>query len=156
LSDTQPNYQSIETHGPFKPGRENGVRDVAITLLDGGKVIRGFDKHMNVNARIPLLKEGIVIDRDSFVHDPGGYYVQFYADVLDAYGGFLTASGPVESYRATPGAPEIIRTQRFSSRAEAEAVLTTVRAGGTYRVDLTPASAIVIPPTGRVLEPVDT
>lgn len=41
LSDSQPNYQSIQTYGPFKPGRENGAADTAVILLDGGKVIRG-------------------------------------------------------------------------------------------------------------------
>jgi hypothetical protein len=156
LSDTQPNYQSIETYGPFKPGRETGVRDVAVTLLDGGKVIQGFNKYLNVNPKIPLLKDGIVIERDSYVHDPAGYYLQFYADVLDSYAGFLPGSGPVESYRATPGAPEILRTQRFNSRAEAEAVLAGVRVGGTYRVDLTPASAIVIPADGPVFQAVSS
>ncbi|MEJ3748156.1 MBL fold metallo-hydrolase [Actinomycetes bacterium KLBMP 9797] len=152
LSDTQPNYQSIETYGPFKPGRENGARDVAVTLMDAGKVIRGYDKHMNVNPKVPLLADGIVIERDSYVHDPDGYYVQFYADVHDSYEGFLPDSGPVESYRPTPGAPEILRTQRFPSRARAEAVLAGVTAGGTYRVDLTPASAIVVPAYGPVFE----
>ena len=43
---------------------------------------------------------------------------------------------------------EILRTQRFDTRAEAEAVLAGVRAGGTYRVDLTKASAIVVPTDG--------
>jgi hypothetical protein len=145
-SDTQPGYQSIETYGPFKPGRENGEHDVAVTLLDGGKVIRGFNKYMNVNPRIPLLKDGIVIDRDSYVHDPDGYYVQVHADVHDAYSGYLPGSGPVESYRATPGTPEILRTQRLGSRAEAEAILAGLQAGSTYRVDLTRASTIVVPP----------
>ncbi len=66
--------------------------------------------------------------------------------------GFLPASGPVESYRSTPGAPEILRTQRFNSRAEAEAVLASGEAGGRYHVDLTPASAIVVPTNGPVFE----
>jgi hypothetical protein len=105
LSDSQPNYQSIQTHGPFKPGREQGAADVAVILLAGGKVIRGYDKPMNVNPRILLLKDGVVIERDSYVHDPHGYHVQVYADVLDSYGGFLPASGPVESYRSTPRSP---------------------------------------------------
>lgn len=155
-SDTQPGYQSIETYGPFKPGRENGVPDVAVRLLDGGKVIRGFDRRMNVNARIPLLSDGIVIDRDSYVHDPDGYYVQVYGDVLDTYGGHLPGSGPVESYRPAPGAPEILRTQRLGSRAEAEAILADLRAGGTYRVDLTRASTIVVPAAGPVFRAADS
>jgi hypothetical protein len=72
--------------------------------------------------------------------------------VHDSYEGFLPGSGPVESYRPTPGAPEILRTQRFPSRAQAEAVLASVTAGATYRVDLTPASAIVVPASGPVFE----
>jgi glyoxylase-like metal-dependent hydrolase (beta-lactamase superfamily II) len=152
-SDQQPGYQSIETFGPFRPGRDQGVHHVEVKLLDGGKVIRGFNKYMNVNPAIPLLRDGIVIDRDSYVHDPDGFYVQVYADVLDRYSGFLPGSGPVESYRDSPGAAEILRTQRFSTRAEAEAVLDGLRAGNTYRVELTAASAIVIPTTGPVFEP---
>jgi hypothetical protein len=155
-SDTQPGYQSIETYGPFKPGRENGEHDVAVTLLDGGKVIRGFDKYMNVNPKIPLLKDGIVIDRDSYVHDPDGYYVQVYADVHDAYNGYLPGSGPVESYRATSGTPEILRTQRLGSRAEAETILAGLQAGSAYQVDFTRASTIVVPPDRPAFRPTNS
>ncbi|MGH1565255.1 MBL fold metallo-hydrolase [Mumia sp. DW29H23] len=152
ISDTIPGYQSIESFGPFKPGRENGVVDAQVRLVDGGKVIQGYDKAMNVNPRIPLLADGVTIDLDSHVHDPEGWYVQFELDVLDSYGGFLPGVGPVESIR--PEVTEVLRTQRFASRAEAEAVLATVRAGGTYRVDLTKASAIVVPTDGPVFEEV--
>jgi hypothetical protein len=146
VSDSVPGYQSIETYGPFKPGRENGVADARVRLVDGGKVIQGYDKAMNVNPRIPLLADGVTINLDSHVHDPDGWYVQFELDVLDSYGGFLPGVGPVESIR--PEVTEILRTQRFDSRAEAEAVLASVEAGGTYRVDLTKASAIVVPADG--------
>ena len=144
LSDkTNPQYKSIETSGPFKPGRENGLKNVRVRLMDSGKVIRGFNSHQNVNPLIPLLKDGIVIDRDSFVHDPDGWYVQAYLDVLDNYGGFLPGSGPVESMRPTPGAPEVLRTQRLNSQADAEAILAILKKGSTYYVDLTKASAII-------------
>ncbi|GAA4727569.1 hypothetical protein GCM10023350_08220 [Nocardioides endophyticus] len=146
VSDTQPGYQSIESFGPFKPGRESGVQDARVTLADDGMVLHGYDKAMNVNPRIPLLADGVTINLDSHVHDPNGWYVQFELDVLDSYGGFLPGVGPVESIR--PETTEVLRTQRFDTRAEAEAVLATVRAGGTYRVDLTKASAIVIPSDG--------
>ena len=146
VSDTLSGYQSIETYGPFKPGRENGVQEARVTLVDGGKLIRGYDKAMNVNPQIPLLEDGVSIALDSHVHDPDGWYVQFELDVEDSYGGFLPGVGPVESVR--PELTEILRTQRFGSRAEAEAVLATVKAGGTYRVDLTKASAIVVPSDG--------
>lgn len=55
------------------------------------------------------------------------------------------AGGPVESLRSIAGTPEILRTQRLNSKAEAEAILLTVTKGGTYTVDLTKASAIVVP-----------
>ena len=146
IAETDPRNQSIENHGPFKPGRQGGVQDVRVTLVDGGVVLHGYQGAQNVNPRIPLLKDGIVIGVDSFVADPDGWYVQFQLDVDDQYGGFLPGVGPVESIR--PEATEILRTQRFDSRAEAEAVLASVEAGGTYRVDLTQASAIVIPTDG--------
>ena len=151
VSDEQPGYQSIEAYGPFKPGREEGVTDAEVTLVDGGRVIQGYDRAMNVNPKIPLLADGVEIALDGHVHDPQGWYVQFELDVDDSYAGFLPGVGPVESIR--PEATEILRTQRFDSRAEAEAVLSTVQAGGTYRVDLTKASAIIIPQDGSpVLE----
>lgn len=146
ITETDPRNQSIDNFGPFKPGREGGVQGVRVRLIDGGKVIHGFQSAQNVNPRIPLLEDGIVIGVDSFVHDPEGWYVQFEIDVLDSYGGFLPGVGPVESIR--PEVTEVLRTQRFDTRAEAEAVRVVVRAGGTYLVDLTPASAIVIPDDG--------
>jgi hypothetical protein len=51
----------------------------------------------------------------------------------------------VESYRSLAGAPEVLRTQRLGSRADADAILAGLRAGGTYRIDLTRASTIVVP-----------
>jgi hypothetical protein len=174
ISDAR--YSSLETTGPFKPGRQNGLKGVKVTLLDGGKIIQGFDGFQNKNPKIPLLANGIQIITDSYVNDPTGWYVQFYVDVLDdaTYKGYLPeghhqdaltytglksdgtivtknlaaidyAGGPVESLRPTAGTPEILRTQRLNSKAEAEAVLLTVTKGGTYTVDLTKASAIVVP-----------
>ena len=146
ITETDPRNQSIENHGPFKPGREEGVRDVQVRVVDDGLVLHGFHKAQNLNPRIPLLADGVVIGTDSFVHDPDSWYVQLQVDVLDSYGGYLPGVGPVESIRT--GATEVLRTQAFSTRAEAESVLGRIRAGGTYRVDLTPASAIVVPGDG--------
>ncbi len=146
LSDvSDKRYKSIETSGPFKPGRENGLKDVKAVILDDGKIIQGFNKNQNVNEKIPLLKNGIQNVADSYTHDPEGWYVQFYIDVLDGYQGYLPDSGPVESMRPAEGAPEILRTQRLSSKADAEAILSTIEKGGTYYIDLTKASAIVVP-----------
>lgn len=69
--------------------------------------------------------------------------------MLDSYGGFLPGVGPVESIR--PEVTEVLRTQRLGSREEAEAIAASVRAGGTYRIDLTKASAIVVPDDGRAV-----
>jgi glyoxylase-like metal-dependent hydrolase (beta-lactamase superfamily II) len=146
ITETDPRNQSIENFGPFKPGREGGVHDVRVRLVDGGRVLHGFQRAQNINARIPLLANGVVIGVDSFVHDPDGWYVQFELDVLDSYNGFLPGVGPVESIR--PQVAEVLRTQRFDTQTEAEAVLDAVEVGGTYRVDLTPASAIAIPDDG--------
>jgi hypothetical protein len=142
----QVSSRSIESLGPAKPGREAGALDVRVKLIDDGRVLHGFQKNQNVNPRLPLLKDGIAIRVDDFVHDPDGWYVQFELDVLDAYGGFLPRVGPVESIRT--GVTEVLRTQRFGSRDEAEAVARSVRAGRTYRVDLTASSAIAIPGNG--------
>ncbi len=146
IAETDPSNQSIENYGPFKPGREQGVQDVQVRVADAGLVLHGFQKAQNVNPRIPLLADGVVIGTDSFVHDPDSWYVQLQVDVLDSYGGYLSGVGPVESIRT--GETEVLRTQRFATRAEAESVLGTIRAGGTYRVSLTHASAIVVPTDG--------
>ena len=173
LNDSR--YSSLETTGPFKPGRENGLT-VRATLKDGGKIIQGFDGFQNKNPKIPLLKDGIQIITDSYVNDPTGWYVQFYIDVLDdaTYKGYLPTDhqqaaltynglersgtivqkslaaityegGPVESLHAGVGTPEVLRTQRLNSKAEAEAILASVQQGGTYTITLTKASAIVVP-----------
>jgi glyoxylase-like metal-dependent hydrolase (beta-lactamase superfamily II) len=138
--------RSIEALGPPKPGRAAGVRDVRVRLVDGGQVVHGFQKNQNINPRLPLLRNGVVIGVDSSVHDPTGWYVQFELTVLDSYGGYLPGVGPVESIRSE--ASEVLRTQRFDTRARADAVARSVRAGRTYRVDLTPSSAIAVPDDG--------
>jgi hypothetical protein len=52
--------------------------------------------------------------------------------------------GPIESIHAGAGTPEVLRTQRLNSKAEAEAILAYVVNGGTYTINLTKASAIVV------------
>ncbi|MFC7687624.1 MBL fold metallo-hydrolase [Ureibacillus sp. GCM10028918] len=146
LSDlSNPNYQSIENYGPFKPGRENGLTDVKATLVDGGKIIQGYDSYQNVNKEIPLLEDGIRIELDSYTHDPDGWYVQFHIDVHDTYQGYLPNNGPVESVHRAEGTTEVLRTQRLNSKEEAEAILNAVQQGETYTISLTKASAIIVP-----------
>jgi len=165
-----PKWKSVTTSGPYKPGRENGLTGVTITLKDGGKIIRGFNKHWLVNSNFPLLKDGIVFADESYQHDPDAYYVQFYADVHDdaTYKGYLPegytqtvdgitynyTGGPIESIYPGVGTPEILRTTRLSSLGEARAILNSVREGGTYKVNLNRTSDIIVaPPPGTTLIP---
>ncbi len=147
---------AIENVGPFKPGRENGLTNQRVVLKDGGKIIQGFNGFQNVNPKIPLLANGIQIITDSYVNDPAGWYVQFFMDVQDnTYKGYLPVNyvegsytftgGPVESIRNIAGTPEVLRTVRLNSLAEAQAILATVQQGGTYTVNLNKASEILVP-----------
>lgn len=153
-----PSYKSIETSGPFKPGRESGAT-VTATLLDGGKIIQGFVGPQNKNPLIPLLANGIVTATDQFANDPGGFYVQVSVQVQDGYQGYLPENmvqfspgtnstityrgGPVESVHAKPG--EVLRTKRLNSLADAQAILATISQGRQVTMDLTNASEIVVP-----------
>jgi hypothetical protein len=158
-------YRSIETSGPFKPGRENGLTAVKATLLDGGRIIQGFVGAQNKNPRIPLLANGIPNTTDGYTNDPAGYFVQVAIDVQDAgYKGFLPngfvqfspglnatvtyQGGPVESTNAAKGTfhpPEYLRTQRLSSLADAQKILATLAKGKSVTLSLTRASEIVVP-----------
>lgn len=151
-------YRSLETSGPFKPGREAGPT-VTATLLDGGRIVQGFVGPQNKNPAIPLLANGIVTASDPYVNDPDGYFVQVSVQVNDGYQGFLPDNfvqfspgtnqtityrgGPVESVHAKPG--EVLRTKRLNTLAEAQAILATVSAGRQVTMTLTPASEIVVP-----------
>jgi glyoxylase-like metal-dependent hydrolase (beta-lactamase superfamily II) len=159
------NRTSLETSGPFKPGRENGLVNVSAKLLDGGKIIQGFVGAQNKNPLIPLLAEGIPNATDGYVADPNGYYVQVKIDVLDStYKGYLPTGyvqfspgqnqtityqgGPVESTTAAKGTfhpPEYLRTVRLNTLAEARAILATISEGKQVTLSLTKDSQIVVP-----------
>ena len=158
-------YKSIETSGPFKPGREAGLTDIRATLLDSGKIVQGFVGAQNKNPAIPLLANGIVVPTDSYVDDPTGFFVQVSIDVQDTvYKGYVPPSfaqnspglgasitydgGPVESVHAAKGTfhpPEVLRTQRLKTLAEAQAVLAKIQKGRTVTISLNPGSEIVVP-----------
>ncbi|CAM3602140.1 MBL fold metallo-hydrolase [Paracidovorax anthurii] len=158
-------YKSIETSGPFKPGRESGLAAVRATVLDEGRIIQGFVGPQNKNPRIPLLANGIVTATDQYTNDPGGFYVQVALDVQDSgYKGYIPEGysqfspgmnatiaykgGPVESVHAAKGTyhpPEYLRTQRVNSLAEAQTILQSIKKGRTVTLSLTPASEIVVP-----------
>lgn len=145
--------RSIEPIGPFEPEPEAGASSLRVKLLDKGQVFQGVKRGQHVDTRPSLQKEGIVIAVDSFVHDPEGWYAQFALTGVDDQGSFLPEAGPVELIQ--PEVTEILRTQRFNSRAEAEAVTRGVQAGQTYRIDLTLASAIAVPVDGSPVFRVD-
>lgn len=158
-------YKSLETSGPFKPGRENGLTSVRAVVLDSGRIIQGFVGSQNKNPSIPLLANGIPNSSDGFTNDPGGYYVQVSIDVQDSgYKGYLPEGfvqispgmnrsityrgGPVESIHAAKGTfhpPEVLRTQRLNSLEDAQRILATLTTGSTVTISLTPASEIVVP-----------
>ena len=158
-----PSRKSLETSGPFKPGRENGLVAVSATILGDGKIIQGFVGPQNKNPRIPLLAEGIPSTTDLYTSDPDGYYVQVAIDVHDtAYKGYLPEAyvqfspglnatityqgGPIETTHAGPSnPPEYLRTQRVASLAEAQKILATISKGRTVTISLTPASEIIVP-----------
>lgn len=91
--------------------------------------------------------------------------MQVYIDVLDSvYQGYLPVNyaqnspgmnavitytgGPVESIHAAKGTnhpPEVLRTTRLSSLADAQAVLATIKKGGTYTIQLNSGGEIVVP-----------
>jgi hypothetical protein len=157
-------YKSIETSGPFKPGRENGLT-VTAKLLDGGKIIQGFVGAQNKNPLIPLLAQGIPNATDGYTNDPAGFFVQVALDVQEnTYKGYLPngfaqfspglnqtityQGGPIESTNAAKGTfhpPEYLRTVRLSSLADAQKILATLQKGKTVTVTLTPDSQVVVP-----------
>ena len=145
-----PGRVTMEAAGPWK--REGG--QYTITLVDGGKLLHGFDILENPN---PLLNGiytneganlglGFTVTRDGYVHDPDKWFLQISMHVQDGYTGNITTgqkNGPVESIRGA-GWYEINRTKPFNSKAEAEAVLATLKAGTTYTVTMDKNSDILL------------
>ena len=157
-----PSRKSLETSGPFKPGRENGLVAVTGTIVGDGKIIQGFVGPQNKNPQIPLLAQGIPTTTDLYASDPGGYYVQVAMHVHDGYRGLLPEGyvqfspglnatityqgGPIETTHAgASNPPEYLRTQRVGALAEAQKILATISKGRTVTISLTPASEIVVP-----------
>lgn len=96
----RPVFERRPGSGSFKPGRENGLSAVSAKILDDGKIIQGFNKYMNKNPKILLLANGVANNTDSYTHDPNGYYVQVYIDVMDSgYHGYL----PGKLHAVQPG-----------------------------------------------------
>lgn len=155
LYETQkaaPALVSIEKGGPWK--REGGEYNVK--LVDSGKLLHGFNILENPNELLRGVKtlygddlgDGVMITRDGYMHDPDKWFIQISLHVDDAYEGKFTnltngTNGPVEAIRENWS--EIVRTVYFDSKEDAEAVLSTLQAGNTYKVTMDKNSNILIP-----------
>jgi hypothetical protein len=146
-SSARDSYDTVEAHGPYK--RPDGEYTLKV---QGVSVIHGFDAFINKNEKFAGqkniygfdLSKGFVTDKDSYTHDPDGWYVQVICNVLDNYDGGVNydtnwykgkyvagandipiarpwSSGPVEISISPHGWTEILRTERFDTRAKAEA-----------------------------------
>lgn len=95
--------EALEVYGPFK--RAGGTYDVEIT---GVTIQRGFNAFQNAGnenlAGIENiygwdLSNGLSVDRDSYSHDPNGWYVQIVGHVDDDYvGGLYFSEDDVAKY----------------------------------------------------------
>lgn len=146
-SSSATNIDTIQAHGPYK--RSDGEYTIDVQAVS---VIHGFDAFLN---KSPLfanqkslygfsLDQGFVIDKDSYTHDPDGWYVQVVTTVRDGYDGGVNydtnwfkgnyvigaknepltkpwASGPVDVSINPKAWTETLRTERFASREQAEA-----------------------------------
>lgn len=82
--------EALEVSGPWK--REAGQYEIDVK---GIIVMHGFDAFQNQNEALAGiqniygwdLSNGMSVDRDSYSHDPNGWYVQIVADVNDDYVG---------------------------------------------------------------------
>ena len=139
-----------EAGGPYK--RKAG--EYKITLVDSGKVMHGFNLIQNPNKALDgiyssngdNLGAGFQITRDGYMHDPEKWFIQISVHVDDEYKGLFNSldsgNGPVESIRDDWS--EILRTEYFDSKDDAEAVLASLLVGETYVVNMTQMSDIAI------------
>lgn len=162
-SSSGANFETIQKYGPYK--RAAGEYELEIESVS---IIRGFDAFLNPNDAFEGIKniygfdmkDGFLIDKDAYTHDPDHYCVQIVGHVKDDYAGKVDyetnfygaenyaaawTSGPVELVNRPEGSDwtEIVRTEMVT-KEEAEAMLATVQAGGTYKVNMTLASEIVV------------
>lgn len=151
------NFDTIQAHGPYK--RPAGQYTIDVQAVN---VIHGFDAFLNqtdlfagqTNFYGASLDKGFLIDKDAYVHDPDGWYVQVVCNVEDSYDGgvrydsnfykgqYVTGAkndqlksawldGPVEFTISPDGWFEILRTERFATEAEAMAYAKALT-NGTY------------------------
>jgi glyoxylase-like metal-dependent hydrolase (beta-lactamase superfamily II) len=155
--------QTIEAYGPYK--RAAGEYELTV---ESALILHGFNAWQNPNEAFAgqwsvygfELNQGIVIHKDSFVHEPNAYFVQIVCHVNDDYAGKVDydtnwnngnyagqwTSGPVEIANR-PDADnftEIVRTTRVDSLEAAEALLASIEAGKTYKVQMDIISDIIV------------
>ncbi|MGE4354348.1 MAG: MBL fold metallo-hydrolase [Oscillospiraceae bacterium] len=156
-SGSSASYQTLEAYGPYK--RPDGEYTIKV---DSALVLHGFNAFMNPNEAFAGqtncygfdVANGFLIDKDSYTHDPDGWYVQIVGNVLDDYNGGVYnddnwyddyasswSSGPIEK-SITPDWVEVLRTVRLDSEEEAKALLATISNGGYYKVNLNMISDI--------------
>jgi len=102
--------EALEVSGPWK--REAGTYEIEVK---GIIVMHGFDAFQNQNAALAGiqniygwdLSKGMSVDRDSYSHDPNGWYVQIVADVNDDYiGGVYFTAEDAADMAQKDGRPE--------------------------------------------------
>lgn len=116
--------EALEVSGPWK--REAGEYEIEVK---GILVMHGFDAFQNKNEALAGieniygwdLSNGMSVDRDSYSHDPNGWYVQLVVDVNDDYvGGVYFTAEAAADMAAKDG------------RAEAYPINWYVAGGNTY------------------------
>lgn len=144
-------FDTIEEHGPWKrPEGVYDIAVKSVTVVHGYDAFMNknplFADQTNVYGF--TLDQGFVILWDTYPHDPDGWYVQVVCDVDDDYDGGVDhdnnwwvldgndyttnydnkgerpvawESGPVELVNTPERWDEILRTERFDTREEAEA-----------------------------------
>ena len=102
--------EALEVSGPWK--REASQYEIEVK---GILVLHGFDAFQNANEALAGitniygwdLSNGMSVDRDSYSHDPNGWYVQVVADVNDDYvGGVYFTAEDAESMAKLDGREE--------------------------------------------------
>ena len=144
-------FDPIEKYGPFKRKGGQYTMDVAsVSVVHGFDAFMNKNANLSglTNVYGFSLDKGFVIPWDTYSHDPSGWYVQVVGKVNDSYMGGLDyasnwyvkegnsymtnfdgkgvrattwESGPAEISNTPNSWREILRTERFSTQAEAEA-----------------------------------
>jgi hypothetical protein len=138
---------TIQAHGPYKrPDGEYVIKVQAIGVIHGFDAFLNknslFANQTNIYGF--SLDKGFLIDKDAYTNDPDGWYVQVVCNVQDSYDGGVAydtnwykgsyvlgaknepltkpwATGPVDVSINPKAWTETLRTERFASKAEAEA-----------------------------------